>query len=68
MHVAWKTVTYRSVALMILAAFALLGLGMRLAFPQFTEGSIQAADNLASKVLERVAGALPRRSRRILRR
>jgi len=59
MHVAWKTVTYRSVALMILAAFALLGLGMRLAFPQFTEGSIQAADNLASKVLERVAGMAP---------
>src|SRR5271166_141863 len=32
---------------------------MRLAFPQFTESSIKAADGVANKVLERVAGMAP---------
>ncbi|MGA8763333.1 MAG: hypothetical protein WB562_10755, partial [Candidatus Sulfotelmatobacter sp.] len=58
-HVAWKTVTYRSVALLILAVTGVFFLGVRLAFPQFTESSIQALDNVASKVLERVAGMAP---------
>ncbi len=58
-HIAWKTVTYRSVALMILTG-ALVCLGaMRLAFPEFTQSGINAADNVASKVLERVAGMAP---------
>ena len=58
-HIAWKTVTYRSVALLILAGVALFSLAIRLAFPQFTESSIRAADNVANKVLERVAGMAP---------
>ena len=58
-HIAWTTVTYRSVALMILAGALLCLLGMRLAFPQFTESSIKAADGVANKVLERVAGMAP---------
>ena len=58
-HIKWKTVTYRSVALMILAGVAVLFLGMRMAFPQFTQSGIQAADNVASKILERVAGMAP---------
>ncbi len=58
-HVAWKTVTYRSVALLILAGCALFTLAMRLAFPQFTESSMRAADGVANKVLERVAGMAP---------
>ncbi len=58
-HIKWKTVTYRSVALLILAAALLFFLGMRLAFPQFTENGIKAADGVVNKVLERVAGMAP---------
>jgi len=58
-HVAWKTVTYRSVALLILAGCALFTVAMRLAFPQFTQSSIRAADSVAKGVLERVAGMAP---------
>jgi FecR protein len=58
-HIKWKTVTYRSVALLILGAALVFFVGIRLAFPQFTQSSIQAADNVASKVLERIAGMAP---------
>jgi hypothetical protein len=58
-HVAWTQVTYRSVALMILAGAGILFVAMKVTFPQFTESSIKAADNLASRVLERVAGMAP---------
>jgi hypothetical protein len=47
------------VALLILAGCALFTLAMRLAFPQFTESSMRAADGVANKVLERVAGMAP---------
>ena len=58
-HVRWKTVTYRSVALMILAVAAIFFLAMRMAFPQFTENGVKAAGNVAGKILERVAGMAP---------
>jgi hypothetical protein len=58
-HIAWKTVTYRSVALLVLAAILVCLFGIRLAFPQFTASSIRAADGMANKVLERVAGMAP---------
>ena len=58
-HIAWTTVTYRSVALMVLAGAVVLLLGMRFTFPQFTENSIKAADGMANKILERVAGMAP---------
>jgi hypothetical protein len=58
-HIAWKTVTYRSVALLVLAAILVCLFGIRLAFPQFTASSIRAADGVANKVLERVAGMTP---------
>jgi hypothetical protein len=58
-HVAWTTVTYRSVALLILAGAGILFIAARVAFPQFTQNSIKAADNVASKLLERVAGMAP---------
>ena len=58
-QIAWTTITYRSVALLILAGVALFLGGMRLAFPQFTQSSIKAADGVANKVLERVAGMAP---------
>ena len=56
-HIAWKTVTYRSVALLVLAVLLMIFVGMRFAFPQFTENSIKAADGLGTKLLEVVAGA-----------
>jgi hypothetical protein len=58
-HVAWTTVTYRSVALMILAGVVVLFIAMKVAFPQFTESGIKAADGVANKLLERVAGIAP---------
>jgi hypothetical protein len=59
LHVAWTTITYRSVALLIMAIAAVLFFAMRFAFPQFTENSMKAGQNLASKMLEQVAGMAP---------
>jgi hypothetical protein len=58
-HIAWTTVTYRSVALLIVAVAAIFFIAMRVAFPQFTQNSIKAADNVAGKLMERVAGMAP---------
>ncbi len=58
-HIAWTTITYRSVALLILAVAAIFFIAMRVAFPQFTQNSLQKANDVASKVLERVAGMAP---------
>jgi hypothetical protein len=58
-HVAWKTVTYRSVALLILAGAAVFFVAVRFTFPQFTESGIRATSNFASRALERVAGMAP---------
>ncbi len=56
-HIAWKTVTYRSVALLILAVLLAFLLGLRLAFPQFTESGLKAAGGFGTHLLEAVAGA-----------
>ena len=56
-HIAWKTVTYRSVMLAILVVVLVLLGGVRLVFPQFTNNSVKAVNNLASNLLERIAGA-----------
>jgi hypothetical protein len=58
-HVAWTTVTYRSVALMVLAGVGILFLAMKVAFPQFTESSIKTASGVATRMMERVAGMAP---------
>jgi hypothetical protein len=58
-HVAWTTVTYRSVVLMIVAAAAIFFIAVRVAFPQFTENTLKAGEHLGSKLLERVAGMAP---------
>ena len=58
-HIAWTTVTYRSVALLILAIAAVFFIAVRAAFPQFTQNSLNKADGVVSKVLERVAGMAP---------
>jgi quercetin dioxygenase-like cupin family protein len=59
-HIAWKTVTYRSVALLIMAGAAVFLIAMRFTFPQFTENSMKAASSVADKALERVAGMAPK--------
>jgi hypothetical protein len=56
-HVAWKTVTYRSVALGVLFIVVVLFLGMNFAFPQFTQKGVKSVSNLGGRLLEMVAGA-----------
>jgi uncharacterized membrane protein len=58
-HVAWTTVTYRSVVLLILAGAVVCFIVLRVTFPQFTENSLKTGENVASKLLERVAGMAP---------
>jgi hypothetical protein len=58
-HVAWTTITYRSVALLILAVAAVLFIAMRVAFPQFTENSVKKGGDVVGKLMERVAGMAP---------
>ena len=56
-HIAWKTVTYRSVLLMILAGLAIFVGAAHFAFPQFTDSTFRAAGRTAANLLEWVAGA-----------
>ena len=58
-HVAWTTVTYRSVALMILIVLMGFGAFMWFTFPQFTGNAIKKTDEVANRVLEKVAGMAP---------
>jgi len=54
-QIAWKTVTYRSVALMVLAVVGAMVVATRLIFPDFTQNTVKAATNLFENLLERVA-------------
>ncbi len=56
-HVAWKTVTYRSVALAVLFAAVALFIGMNFAFPQFTQKGVKSVSKLGDSLLEMIAGA-----------
>lgn len=58
-YVAWKTVTYRSVALMLLGAALIFAAIMHLAFPEFTDNTAKAAGHFTSGVLEKIAGMAP---------
>jgi hypothetical protein len=55
-HVAWTTVTYRSLALLILSAFLVFGIAVRFTFPQFTDNTVKKANDVFGKLLERIAG------------
>ena len=59
-HVAWTTVSYRSVALLTIAVAGIFFGAMWFTFPQFTQSSLKKADDVFSKVLERVAGMAPK--------
>ncbi len=56
-HIAWKTVTYRSVLLTVLAVVVAFCVFLRLAFPEFTASKTKAVSNLFMGLLEHVAGA-----------
>ena len=58
-HIAWRTITYRSVALLIVAVAAVFFIAVRLTFPQFTDSALQAADKSAGKIFEKIAGMAP---------
>jgi hypothetical protein len=55
-YLAWRTVTYRSVVLMVLGGVLLFSAGMHFAFPQFTDNGIKQVSKLTNKLLERIAG------------
>jgi hypothetical protein len=55
-YLAWRTVTYRSVALMLLAITVLFAVAMHFAFPQVTESGVKQASRLTNALLERIAG------------
>ena len=58
-HVAWTTVTYRSLALLILAGVIIFLVAVRVAFPTFSENTVKKASDITGKLLERVAGMAP---------
>ncbi len=58
-YVAWKTVTYRSVVLMMLGAAAIIVILLHVIFPQFTDSTVRAAGRLSTDLLEKVAGLAP---------
>lgn len=59
LYVAWKTVTYRSVLLLMLGAVLIFCAFMQVAFPKFTDSSVKAAQHLSQGLLEKVAGLAP---------
>lgn len=65
-YIAWKTITYRSVVLLVLAGMVIFLIAVRLTFPQFSQNSIKAVGNVADKILERVAGISPKSGTGIL--
>ena len=54
-QIAWKTITYRSVVLLVLTILAGMAAAARLAFPEFTQNTVKAAGNVFTDLLERVA-------------
>jgi hypothetical protein len=54
-QIAWKTITYRSVFLLVLTILAVMAAAARLAFPEFTQNTVKAASNVFTNLLERVA-------------
>jgi len=55
LHIAWKTVTYRSVVLTVIAILLLIVASVHFAAPQFAENELRSAGRLTTNLLERVA-------------
>jgi hypothetical protein len=56
-QIAWKTVTYRSVMLMVGAVLTAAALGANMAFPEFTQSTMKSASNTFTNLMERLAGS-----------
>jgi hypothetical protein len=54
-QIAWKTVTYRSVVLFVMAILVALLVATRFAFPEFSVTTEKAVSSLFTNLLERVA-------------
>jgi hypothetical protein len=59
LYVAWKTVTYRSVIMMMVGAVLILAAVVQAAFPKFTGSTVKAVGRLSAGLLEKVAGLAP---------
>jgi hypothetical protein len=59
LHVAWTTVTYRSLALLIIGVLVVFLIAVRAAFPTFSENTVKKTNDVVGKLLERVAGMAP---------
>ena len=59
LHVAWTTVTYRSLALLIIGVLVVFLIAVRAAFPSFSENTVKKTNDVVGKLLERVAGMAP---------
>jgi len=59
LYVAWKTVTYRSVLLLMLGGVLIFCAIMEVAFPKFTDASVREAEHLSRGLMEKVAGLAP---------
>ena len=55
-YIAWKTVTYRSVLLIVLVVALVFGVAMHFAFPQFTDNTVKAAGSPTTNTPEWIAG------------
>jgi FecR protein len=58
-YLAWKTVTYRSVALGAVSLLLVMFAGLNFAFPQLREKGVQSVSSLTARLLEAVAGTSP---------
>jgi hypothetical protein len=56
-QIAWKTVTYRSVMLMVGAVLTAVAIGANMAFPEFTQSTMKTASNALTSLMERIAGS-----------
>jgi hypothetical protein len=55
-YLAWRTVTYRSVALMVMAVLLLVVVVMHFALPQVTDAGVKQVSKLTDRLLEGIAG------------
>lgn len=55
-YLAWRTVTYRSVVLMVLAFLLLVAIVMHFALPQVTDAGVKEVSKLTDRILEGIAG------------
>jgi hypothetical protein len=55
-YLAWRTVTYRTVGLIVLALIGIFAAGVHFAFPQASESGFKEISRLSTSLLERIAG------------